>query len=100
MRLLFSRPEFTAFPPYLSSGADFAFIPSRDEPSGLVAVVFGCKGALGASSRLGGFGLIPDWARNALGWPFSCGRSIPLGPGMALLPSRGGFMSQERAMDR
>ena len=30
-----------------SSGAEFALIPSRDEPFGLVAVEFGRKGALG-----------------------------------------------------
>ena len=31
----------------ISSGAEFAMIPSRDEPFGLVAVEFGRKGALG-----------------------------------------------------
>ena len=67
---VFSKPEFTAILSYLSSGTVFALIPSRDEPFGLVAVVFGCEGALGASSRrVGGFGLMPDWARNALGRP-------------------------------
>ena len=35
---VFSKPELTALPPYLFSGADFALIPSRDEPFGLVAV--------------------------------------------------------------
>lgn len=35
---VFSKPEFTALPPYIFSGADFALIPSRDEPFGLVAV--------------------------------------------------------------
>jgi len=49
---VFSKPEFTALPPYLFSGADFALIPSRDEPFGLVAVEFGRKGALGVGSRL------------------------------------------------
>jgi alpha-1,3-glucan synthase len=55
---VFSRPEFTALPPYIFryvfawisliiSGAEFALIPSRDEPFGLVAVEFGRKGALG-----------------------------------------------------
>ncbi|WWD19870.1 hypothetical protein CI109_104338 [Kwoniella shandongensis] len=44
---VFSKPEFTSLPPYLFSGADFALIPSRDEPFGLVAVEFGRKGALG-----------------------------------------------------
>ncbi|KAF7323001.1 Modular protein with glycoside hydrolase family 13 and glycosyltransferase family 5 domains [Mycena chlorophos] len=44
-----------------NSGADFALIPSRDEPFGLVAVEFGRKGALGVGSRLGGLGLMPGW---------------------------------------
>lgn len=52
-------PEFTALPPYLFSGADFALIPSRDEPFGLIAVEFGCEGVLGVGSRLGGLGLMP-----------------------------------------
>lgn len=56
-----SKPEFTALPAYLFSGADFALIPSRDEPFGLVAVEFGRKGALGVGSRLGGLGLMPGW---------------------------------------
>lgn len=58
---VFSKPEFTALPPYLFSGADFALIPSRDEPFGLVAVEFGRKGALGVGARLGGLGLMPGW---------------------------------------
>lgn len=58
---VFSKPEFTALPPYIFSGADFALIPSRDEPFGLVAVEFGRKGALGVGSRLGGLGLMPGW---------------------------------------
>lgn len=48
---VFSKPEFTALPPYIFSGAEFALIPSRDEPFGLVAVEFGRKGALGVGSR-------------------------------------------------
>jgi alpha-1,3-glucan synthase len=69
---VYSKPEFTALPPYLFSGADFALIPSRDEPFGLVAVEFGRKGALGVGSRLGGLGLMPGWvcivlATSALG---------------------------------
>jgi hypothetical protein len=63
---VFSKPEFTALPPYLFSGADFALIPSRDEPFGLVAVEFGRKGALGVGSRLGGLGLMPGWVSDAL----------------------------------
>lgn len=58
---VYSKPEFTALPPYLFSGADFALIPSRDEPFGLVAVEFGRKGALGVGSRVGGLGLMPGW---------------------------------------
>lgn len=58
---VYSKPEFTALPPYIFSGADFALIPSRDEPFGLVAVEFGRKGALGVGSRLGGLGLMPGW---------------------------------------
>ncbi|CED84497.1 modular protein with glycoside hydrolase family 13 and glycosyltransferase family 5 domains [Phaffia rhodozyma] len=58
---VFSKPEFTALPPYIFSGADFALIPSRDEPFGLVAVEFGRKGALGVGARLGGLGLMPGW---------------------------------------
>ena len=58
---VFSKPEFTALPPYLFSGADFALIPSRDEPFSLVAVKFGRKGALGVGSQLGGLGLMPGW---------------------------------------
>ena len=63
---VYSKPEFTALPPYLFSGADFALIPSRDEPFGLVAVEFGRKGALGVGSRLGGLGLMPGWVSQAL----------------------------------
>jgi alpha-1,3-glucan synthase len=54
-------PKFTALPPSLFRGADFALIPSRDEPFGLVAVEFGRKGALGIGSRIGGLGLMPGW---------------------------------------
>lgn len=63
---VYSKPEFTALPPYLFSGADFALIPSRDEPFGLVAVEFGRKGALGVGSRLGGLGLMPGWVSTSL----------------------------------
>jgi len=41
---VFSKPVFTALPPFIFSGAEFALIPSRDEPFGLVAVEFGRKG--------------------------------------------------------
>lgn len=53
---VYSKPEFTALPPYIFSGAEFALIPSRDEPFGLVAVEFGRKGALGIGARVGGLG--------------------------------------------
>ncbi|EEB07807.1 alpha-1,4-glucan synthase Ags1 [Schizosaccharomyces japonicus yFS275] len=58
---VFSRPQFTQLPPYIFSGADFALIPSRDEPFGLVAVEFGRKGALGIGARVGGLGQMPGW---------------------------------------
>ncbi|ORY54718.1 alpha-1,3-glucan synthase [Pseudomassariella vexata] len=58
---VFSKPEFTALPPYIFSGAEFALIPSRDEPFGLVAVEFGRKGALGIGGRVGGLGTMPGW---------------------------------------
>jgi alpha-1,3-glucan synthase len=58
---VFSKPEFTILPPHVFSGADFALIPSRDEPFGLVAVEFGRKGALGIGSRIGGLGQMPGW---------------------------------------
>ncbi|KAE8356280.1 hypothetical protein BDV28DRAFT_127311 [Aspergillus coremiiformis] len=58
---VFSRPQFTILQPYVFSGADFALIPSRDEPFGLVAVEFGRKGALGIGSRIGGLGQMPGW---------------------------------------
>ncbi|KAF2715738.1 glycosyltransferase family 5 protein [Pleomassaria siparia CBS 279.74] len=56
-----SKPEFTMLPPCIFSGAEFALIPSRDEPFGLVAVEFGRKGALGVGSRVGGLGNMPGW---------------------------------------
>lgn len=56
-----SKPEFTVLPPCIFSGAEFALIPSRDEPFGLVAVEFGRKGALGVGSRVGGLGTMPGW---------------------------------------
>ena len=58
---VYSKPEFTILPPYLFSGAEFALIPSRDEPFGLVAVEFGRKGALGVGARVGGLGQMPGW---------------------------------------
>ncbi|KAI9815635.1 MAG: Cell wall alpha-1,3-glucan synthase ags1 [Thelocarpon impressellum] len=58
---VYSNPEFTRLPPYIFSGADFALIPSRDEPFGLVAVEFGRKGALGIGARVGGLGQMPGW---------------------------------------
>lgn len=58
---VFSKPQFTALPPFIFSGAEFALIPSRDEPFGLVAVEFGRKGALGVGARVGGLGQMPGW---------------------------------------
>ncbi|KAJ5683634.1 hypothetical protein N7462_006799 [Penicillium macrosclerotiorum] len=58
---VFSKPEFTVLPPFIFSGAEFALIPSRDEPFGLVAVEFGRKGALGVGSLVGGLGQMPGW---------------------------------------
>lgn len=58
---VYSKPEFTTLPPYIFSGAEFALIPSRDEPFGLVAVEFGRKGALGVGARVGGLGQMPGW---------------------------------------
>jgi alpha-1,3-glucan synthase len=58
---VFSKPEFTTLPEYIFSGAEFALIPSRDEPFGLVAVEFGRKGALGVGARVGGLGQMPGW---------------------------------------
>ena len=58
---VYSKPEFTALPPYIFSGADFALMPSRDEPFGLVAVEFGRKGALCVGARVGGLGQMPGW---------------------------------------
>ncbi len=56
-----SKPVFTALPPFIFTGAEFALIPSRDEPFGLVAVEFGRKGALGVGARVGGLGQMPGW---------------------------------------
>lgn len=58
---VYSKPEFTALPPFIFSGSEFALIPSRDEPFGLVAVEFGRKGALGVGARVGGLGQMPGW---------------------------------------
>lgn len=58
---VFSRPQFTVLPTFIFSGAEFALIPSRDEPFGLVAVEFGRKGALGIGARVGGLGQMPGW---------------------------------------
>jgi glycogen synthase len=62
---VFSKPEFTALPPFIFSGAEFALIPSRDEPFGLVAVEFGRKGALGIGARVGGLGQMVTNSLNA-----------------------------------
>lgn len=56
-----SKPIFTELPPYIYQGAEFALIPSRDEPFGLVAVESGRQGALGIGARVGGLGKTPGW---------------------------------------
>jgi len=56
-----SIPSFTQLPACIFSGAEFALIPSRDEPFGLVAVEFGRRGALGVGARVGGLGQMPGW---------------------------------------
>ena len=48
---VYSKAELTAAPRYLSIGADFALVPSRDGPATSKS---GPKGAVGAGSRLGG----------------------------------------------
>jgi alpha-1,3-glucan synthase len=58
---VYAKPEFVGLPPFVFSGAEFALMPSRDEPFGLVAVEFGRKGALCIGSRVGGFGHMPGW---------------------------------------
>jgi alpha-1,3-glucan synthase len=58
---VFVRSEFTVLPPCVFAGAEFALIPSRDEPFGLVAVEFGRKGALGVGARVGGLGQMPGF---------------------------------------
>ena len=63
---VFSKPEFTALPPYIFSGGEFVLIPSRDEPFGLVAVEFGRKGALGVGARVGGLGNMPGCELKAI----------------------------------
>ena len=66
---VFSNPEFTALPPYIFSGADFALMPSRDEPFGLVAVEFGRKGVLcvGECSRaLPFYQIVETWGERLL----------------------------------
>ena len=54
-----SRPEVLGVLHFVSSGAEFALMPSRDEPFGLAAVEFGRKGALGVGVRVGGLGNMP-----------------------------------------
>jgi alpha-1,3-glucan synthase len=56
---VFSKPEFTPIPSFIHKGAEFALIPSRDEPFGLVAVEFGGSGALGVGANIGGLGQMP-----------------------------------------
>ncbi|KAI5242087.1 alpha-1,3-glucan synthase [Aureobasidium subglaciale] len=58
---VYSKPMFVYIPPFVHAGAEFALIPSRDEPFGLVSVEFGRKGALGIGARVGGLGQMPGW---------------------------------------
>ncbi|KAI8589864.1 glycoside hydrolase family 13 and glycosyltransferase family 5 protein [Geranomyces variabilis] len=58
---VYSKPEFTMVPKSVFESCDFVFIPSRDEPFGLVAVEFGRYGALGIGSFVGGLGSMPGW---------------------------------------
>ncbi|EPY49811.1 alpha-1,4-glucan synthase Mok14 [Schizosaccharomyces cryophilus OY26] len=58
---VFSRPEFVHLPSFIFDGADFALIPSRDEPFGLVAVEFGRRGAICIGACVGGLGEMPGW---------------------------------------
>ncbi|KAK3382174.1 alpha amylase [Lasiosphaeria ovina] len=58
---VFYRAEFTSLPAAVFNGADFALIPSRDEPFGLVAVESGRRGALGVGARVGGLGQMPGF---------------------------------------
>ncbi|KAK3936421.1 hypothetical protein QBC46DRAFT_357497 [Diplogelasinospora grovesii] len=58
---VFFRAEFTFLPPFIFGGAEFALIPSRDEPFGLVAVESGRLGALGIGARVGGLGQMPGF---------------------------------------
>jgi alpha-1,3-glucan synthase len=54
-------PQFTSVPPYVFGGVDWALIPSRDEPFGLVAVEFGRRGVLCIGAKVGGLGSMPGW---------------------------------------
>ena len=56
---VYSKPMFVYVPPFVHAGAEFALIPSRDEPFGLVSVEFGRKGALGVGAKVGGLGQMP-----------------------------------------
>ncbi|THZ81338.1 alpha-1,3-glucan synthase [Aureobasidium pullulans] len=58
---VYSKPMFVYVPPFVHAGAEFALIPSRDEPFGLVSVEFGRKGALGVGAKVGGLGQMPGW---------------------------------------
>lgn len=49
---VYSKPQFVYIPPFVHLGAEWALIPSRDEPFGLVSVEFGRKGALGIGARV------------------------------------------------
>jgi alpha-1,3-glucan synthase len=49
---VYSKPEFTALPPYIFSGPEFALLPDRDESGFLAPIEFGRKGALAIGARI------------------------------------------------
>lgn len=55
------KSEASVIPPYIFGSAEFALIPSREEPFGKVAVVFGRKGALSVGAQVGGLGNMRGW---------------------------------------
>lgn len=55
------KSEASVVPPYIFGDAEFALIPSREEPFEKVAVEFGRKGALSVGARVGGLGNMPGW---------------------------------------
>jgi len=58
---LYACCKFIAVPPALYLGADFCFMPSRDEPFGYVDIEFAWRGALSIGSAVGGLGKVPGF---------------------------------------